>query len=462
MDVTYLGHASYLVRVGQRNILIDPLLTDTFQAGTAAVYPPRALCVDKMPRIDAVVITHCHPGHLEIESLAKLPRTVPVFHPADPTIALVVDGLGFASRSVVAPGETIEFSGGSITATPSTSAYAEIGCYCAATDGGACWYLADTGVNPTIVRSVLDQCSTPDLLICNYPAYHHRFFTEFDLQRPHQELASALEAVLRIPSTLVAPNFNGLTYVGDAEWINRIMFPFSDEQFLQELRRVSPERQSCCLLPGDVVRVLPGRCDLLPQASDFAQAVPSPPGDLRFDLTRGIPPLRDPNPDGVAPTTFRQRTEAFLAGPLRAWIDEEVRSPASTVARYGRLGVRFRLDQVYSDGTEDAWLISLRPEGADIQPQPQGVCGGATAQFGLRIAASVLDRWVGAEVPYYYVYCYCRPWGDIYRVARCADDTVQVLRSSTRDLVSMYLSEHTERVYHPWVRKQLERYAVPV
>ncbi|HEY5947524.1 MAG TPA: MBL fold metallo-hydrolase, partial [Kofleriaceae bacterium] len=180
MKATYLGHACYAIRCAKRLILIDPLLTDVFQDGTAEVWPRRHIDLAAMPRPDVIVITHSHPGHLEVPSLALLPRSVPVFYPADPTIELVLEELGFATRTVVGPGDEIELDGATITMTGSTSGYPELGCLIQ--EGAASvWYLADTAVGPRDLQRVAERAERVDLLLGNYPGYHHKFFTLLDV-----------------------------------------------------------------------------------------------------------------------------------------------------------------------------------------------------------------------------------------------------------------------------------------
>jgi L-ascorbate metabolism protein UlaG (beta-lactamase superfamily) len=184
MKITYLGHACYSVVCGGCHFLIDPLLTVTCQDGTAEVWPRRRLSLSGLPRVDVVVITHSHPGHLEVPSLALLPRDVTVLYPADPTIELVLDGLGFSTRTVVGSGHEIELEGGQLTFTGSTAWFPELGCLFQEGDA-SCWYLVDTQVPNRDLERVRVRTSRIGLLIGNYPGYHHKFFTHMETGFPH-------------------------------------------------------------------------------------------------------------------------------------------------------------------------------------------------------------------------------------------------------------------------------------
>jgi L-ascorbate metabolism protein UlaG (beta-lactamase superfamily) len=83
--VTWIGHASALVQMGGFNILTDPIFSDRASpvqfAGPKRFQAP-GLSLAQLPRIDAVVISHNHYDHLDLDSvrmLAALPDA-PVFY----------------------------------------------------------------------------------------------------------------------------------------------------------------------------------------------------------------------------------------------------------------------------------------------------------------------------------------------------------------------------------------------
>jgi N-acyl-phosphatidylethanolamine-hydrolysing phospholipase D len=73
--VSWLGHASLLLRAGSRWVLIDPMLSPT--AGpVAGVGParltPLPLAAGELPHIDLVLISHDHYDHLDAPTLRRL------------------------------------------------------------------------------------------------------------------------------------------------------------------------------------------------------------------------------------------------------------------------------------------------------------------------------------------------------------------------------------------------------
>jgi N-acyl-phosphatidylethanolamine-hydrolysing phospholipase D len=72
---TWLGHASFLLRIAGKVILTDPYLTSF--AGPAGLGPKRyvksGVAIRDLPPIDVLAISHNHYDHLDERALAKLP-----------------------------------------------------------------------------------------------------------------------------------------------------------------------------------------------------------------------------------------------------------------------------------------------------------------------------------------------------------------------------------------------------
>ncbi|WP_371526326.1 MBL fold metallo-hydrolase [Streptomyces sp. NBC_01283] len=79
--VTWVGHASWVVRIGGLTVLTDPVWSRKILGTPARVTPP-GVAWSALPRVDAVVISHNHYDHLDAPTLAGLPRDTPVFVPA--------------------------------------------------------------------------------------------------------------------------------------------------------------------------------------------------------------------------------------------------------------------------------------------------------------------------------------------------------------------------------------------
>ncbi len=84
IQITWIGHATFLIQVDGMNILSDPIFSDrcspvTF-AGPKRIAPP-GIPFDELPPIQAVVISHNHYDHLDAPTVARLGNKPKYFVP---------------------------------------------------------------------------------------------------------------------------------------------------------------------------------------------------------------------------------------------------------------------------------------------------------------------------------------------------------------------------------------------
>ncbi len=76
-SLTWIGHATTLMRVGKTTVLTDPFFSD-FAAMAPLLGPrravPPALRIEDLPAIDVILISHNHYDHLDKPSLRRLAR----------------------------------------------------------------------------------------------------------------------------------------------------------------------------------------------------------------------------------------------------------------------------------------------------------------------------------------------------------------------------------------------------
>ena len=69
--VYYLGHASILIKINGRTILMDPIVCSVPYSGSWVFFPPQKID-EVLYEVDAVVVSHIHQDHYDPEFLSKL------------------------------------------------------------------------------------------------------------------------------------------------------------------------------------------------------------------------------------------------------------------------------------------------------------------------------------------------------------------------------------------------------
>ena len=80
----WFGHSTFLLEIGAKNILIDPMLGEVPaphpMLGAKRFSKELPIEIDKLPKIDAVILSHDHYDHLDYGSIMKLKNKVEIFY----------------------------------------------------------------------------------------------------------------------------------------------------------------------------------------------------------------------------------------------------------------------------------------------------------------------------------------------------------------------------------------------
>jgi L-ascorbate metabolism protein UlaG (beta-lactamase superfamily) len=100
LGVTFIGHSSFLLQVGGKNVLVDPVLSKRLIVLRRQRRP--GIVAEQMPAIDVVLVTHAHMDHLDLASLRKVVRATRLLSGRAPEVVVpkgvedLVARLGFA------------------------------------------------------------------------------------------------------------------------------------------------------------------------------------------------------------------------------------------------------------------------------------------------------------------------------------------------------------------------------
>jgi L-ascorbate metabolism protein UlaG (beta-lactamase superfamily) len=430
---TLIGHATLLVETREAVFLVDPVLGDPFEGGAVSSWPQRAVDTGALPAPDFVVISHRHPDHFDVPSLARLKRDATVLLPRDPLIAHVIEKLGFKKLQVLEPGRAVSWFDTQLWATRSEEPVREVGLVFSDASG-AIFDQVDTAVS----RDTAEQLRARFRLaahLARFASQNFEFFESRHTDFPWREHAANLEIAAALGARLVVPGSAGFRFCGEHAWLNRFLFPISRSAFLADLRQISPELRGEAMDPGDVLEVESGEARILRQASPFVRCTARGEDELRFDPTAPVPPLSDPNPQGRSAHELSEQVRRIVAA-LAAWA-RDISRPLSVPWRYRQARAVYRLEAALPDG---ALCFTLDFSG-DAPELREG--GGSEATVVHRIAASMLCEWADRRRDFFSVRAWSRRFSTTRRVFGDAS-AVTVALAELPDLLMHWLLRESE------------------
>lgn len=112
--VTWLGHAGFLLQIGGKNILVDPVWALWLGPLKRVSHP--SLVARNLPYIDLVLITHAHFDHLHLPSLRSIAAGQPIIVPQG--VGNVVKSCAFSRVIEMDYWQSLRIGGLDITFTP--------------------------------------------------------------------------------------------------------------------------------------------------------------------------------------------------------------------------------------------------------------------------------------------------------------------------------------------------------
>jgi L-ascorbate metabolism protein UlaG (beta-lactamase superfamily) len=156
VGVTFIGHSSFLLQMGGKNILIDPVFAKRLVVLRRQRRP--GLALKELPAIDVVLITHAHMDHLNLPSLRRVVRATRRLRGSAPEIVVprgvedLVERLGFSRVNGMEWWQELVVAGLRVTMTPCRHWGARMfkdthrgyGGYCVSSGGVTVYHSGDT------------------------------------------------------------------------------------------------------------------------------------------------------------------------------------------------------------------------------------------------------------------------------------------------------------------------------
>jgi hypothetical protein len=320
MKCTFVGHATWLVQAGRGTILMDPLLAPEFRDGLFEVCPTRRVRIERLPAIDAIVLSHAHRDHFDLATLAALDRSAQVYTPDSPQIRHALRRLGFHKVTIV-DARSFHTTGDLQTVfMPWSESASESGAVFS--DGEVSfWNQVDTHVSADAIEKLRRAVGAVDLVAHGYQcmleteALHPR-----SVEFPLEGYGSILHRAKLLAPRALVPASNGYRVRGPGEWLNRFKFPISRERFVEDVGRMLPATRTFIANPGDVLEVGRRGTVLRRQAAEngFVRTTRDDAHDkLAFWPVASRPALEDTNPRRLAPAALRDATALFFEDRMR-------------------------------------------------------------------------------------------------------------------------------------------------
>ncbi|MFO1033125.1 MAG: MBL fold metallo-hydrolase [Hyphomicrobiales bacterium] len=202
LRVTLIGHASFLIQVAGLNLLIDPVYAERaspFQFIGPTRRNPPGIAMDKLPPIDAVLVSHSHYDHMDVAALGEIAK----WHKARFIAPLGNDTIMGPAAGTVETfdwGQSIDLGQGvSVHLLPSFHWAARgvldrrkslWGSFVFTTPAGTIYHIADTGYGDgSISLDMKAKFGAPRLAIIPIGAYEPRWF----MQSMHVNPAEAVQ-----------------------------------------------------------------------------------------------------------------------------------------------------------------------------------------------------------------------------------------------------------------------------
>ena len=368
MRWTSLGHAGWLIEAAGLRLVCDPLVEVEHFGGVFEVGPRRRLSAAAL-RPDFILVSHRHPDHFDVPSLAALARLDPesVVVTPDALVAWAARELGFRTVELLPEGQRVELDG-VVLATTESLGETEWGVMIA-TPEGVVWNMIDSVLRDADHARALVSACLPALghkrlhlaLVQGQPMLEVQAQLGQSTAFPYARYAETLAMLSAIEAEVVVAASARSLHAGPHAWLDDFLHPVDEARFVRDFARLRPAAEVYGSQLGARYELRAGVVtrEAAPNASEalFERLGDDPP---RRHRPAQIPALSDPA--SVEPCA---QTKAEIA----AWVAGELRE--ALVAAYPSFGVeralRLVVEVVYPRSVA-AWTLEISAAGGELRP----------------------------------------------------------------------------------------------
>jgi len=185
-SITWLGHASFLIKISGITILTDPFLTE-FASPVSWAGPRRfvdpGIPLDKLPPVDIVVVSHNHYDHLDDETVSNLTNKERIHVVVPLGLKPFFVERGYSNISELDWGQSVIVDGMELGALPAVHDSARSiddrgqtlwASWAIESSGKRILFIGDTGYSDTVFNRIGEQYGLFDYAILPIGAYEPR------------------------------------------------------------------------------------------------------------------------------------------------------------------------------------------------------------------------------------------------------------------------------------------------
>lgn len=205
LKVTYIGHATMLVQIGQINLLIDPVFSDRASPfsnmGPKRLRPP-FVPLNKLPKIDFVYVSHNHYDHLDLASLSWLAQNhAPVIYTPLGNTRIIAPVAKNCTMLALDWHQTASLGDDLHLTTTQAQHWSRRGFNDVCRDlwagfilkkdkGPSLYYAGDTGFHAGMFEDIKKRHGSPDIALLPIGAYEPRWFMKYSHMNPEDMMES--------------------------------------------------------------------------------------------------------------------------------------------------------------------------------------------------------------------------------------------------------------------------------